>query len=88
MFFPLPSYEQKQSNSNGEYTETFLYDLEHDPYELHNLINSKAHESVCEVLAEKLKKMMAEAGKNIPVIHSSEKKDMGQRKLFDGEEDL
>lgn len=75
-------------SGSGEYTETFLYDLEHDPYELHNLINSKAHEPVCRVLAEKLKKMMAEAGENIPVIHSSEKKDMGQRKLFDGEEDL
>lgn len=77
-----------QDSCSDEYTETFLYDLEHDPYELHNLIHSSAHESVCLVLAEKLKKKMAEAGERIPVIHPAEKKTIGQLKLFDGECEL
>lgn len=77
----------KDSNSM-EYTETFLYDLEHDPYELHNLIHSEAHAPVCRVLAEKLKKCMAEAGEEIPVILPAEKKKLGQLMVFDGEEYL
>ena len=71
-----------------EYTETFLYDLEHDPYELHNLINSKAHENVCKVLSEKLKKLMVEAGEEEPIIHFAEKKKMGALLVFEGEENL
>ncbi len=71
-----------------EYTETFLYDLEHDPYELHNLIHSKAHETVCRVLSEKLKKCMEQAGEAVPVIHFAEKHKEGARLVFDGEENL
>lgn len=77
-----------QDSGSTEYTETFLYDLEHDPYELHNLIHSKAHEKICLVLAEKLKKCMAEAGEQIPVILPAEKENMGQRLVFEGEENL
>lgn len=76
------------NSGSMEYTETFLYDLEHDPYELHNLINSKSHENVCKVLAEKLKKLMVEAGEKEPVIYSAEKKKMGALLVFDGEENL
>ena len=75
-------------SSSTEYTETFLYDLEHDPYELRNLINSKAHENVCKVLSEKLKKLMVEAGEEEPVIHFAEKKKQGSLLVFEGEEYL
>lgn len=75
-------------SGSDEYTEAFLYDLEHDPYELHNLIHSRAHEGVCLVLAEKLKKCMAEAGETVPVIHTAEKQGMGQLLVFEGEEYL
>lgn len=61
-----------------EYTETFLYDLEHDPYELHNLIESEAHAGICLMLAEKLKKCMEAAGEAVPIIHSRPKHKMGQ----------
>lgn len=71
-----------------EYTETFLYDLEHDPYELHNLIHSKAHEPVCRVLSEKLKNCMRKAGETVPEIYPAEKENAGQRLLFEGEEYL
>lgn len=73
---------------SDEYTEAYLYDLEHDPYELHNLIHSEAHEKVCHVLAERLKKCMADAGEAVPVIHFARKERMGQRKAFEGEENL
>ena len=68
------------------YTEMFLYDLEHDPYELQNLIHSKAHEGVCRVLGEKLKKLMAEAGEGEISIIPQEKEVIGQLAVFDGEE--
>lgn len=78
-----------RTDSGSEvYTETFLYDLEHDPYELHNLIHSAAHEKVCLVLAEKLKACMAQAGEEIPVILPAEKKSKGQLLVFEGEEYL
>ena len=64
----------------------FLYDLEHDPYELQNLIHSKAHEGVCRVLGEKLKKLMAEAGEGEISIIPQEKEVIGQLAVFDGEE--
>ena len=70
------------------YTETFLYDLEHDPYELRNLIHSEEHRRVCHVLAKKLKKKMVEAGEKEPVIIEADKKKEGQLRVFDGEEYL
>jgi len=77
-----------QDSESLQYTETFLYDLEHDPYELHNLINSAAHAPVCQALSEKLKKQMELAGEPTPVIIPAVKTKMGQRKVFEGEENL
>ena len=75
-----------KDSCSGEYTETFLYDLEHDPYELDNLITSKAHEEVCHIMACRLKKCMVQAGEKEPVIHFVPKEVMGQRRVFPGEE--
>ena len=75
-----------QDSCSDVYTETYLYDLEHDPYELHNLIHSEAHREVCRILAEKLKKKMAEAGEQVPVIVEAQKKPIGQLRVFEGEE--
>ena len=83
-----PDKHPIHDSCSPEYTETFLYDLEHDPYELHNLIHSKAHEEVCQVLAEKLKKAMMEAGEPAPVIHPAEKEKIGALLVFKGEENL
>ena len=68
------------------YTEMFLYDLEHDPYELNNLIHSKAHEPVCAVLREKLTKLMEKAGEAAPTILAQPKEQIGQLAIFSGEE--
>ena len=75
-----------KDSGSDHYTETFLYDLEHDPWEQRNLINSEAHEPVCQVMRERLKKCMAEAGEEVPVIEAAPKKKMGALKLFPGEE--
>ncbi len=77
-----------QDSCSDTYTETFLYDLEHDPYELRNLIHSKAHQGVCRILAQKLKEKIVEAGEKEPVILEAEKVQEGQLCVFEGEEDL
>ena len=71
---------------SGVYTEMYLYDLEHDPYELHNLIHSRVHQGVCLALGEKLVKLMKEAGEGEAVILPQEKEKIGQLAVFDGEE--
>ena len=75
-----------QDPASDHYTETFLYDLEHDPWEQNNLIHSQAHEPVCAVLREKLLERMRLAGEAPAVIESAEKKKMGALKIFPGEE--
>jgi uncharacterized sulfatase len=61
--------------SSDLYVEDFLYDLEHDPHERNNLIESPDHAEVREVLAERLERRMVEAGEIAPeVAPSSERK--------------
>ena len=50
------------------YVEYCLYDLQADPYELRNLIDSEAHRRVAEVMRERLLNRMAEAGETLPEI--------------------
>jgi arylsulfatase A-like enzyme len=70
------------------YQEAFLYDLDHDPYELHNLIHSSAHQIVCETLSRKLADCAEKAGEKRPLILPAEKHVIGQRRVFEGEEQL
>ncbi|HAA77197.1 TPA: arylsulfatase [Candidatus Latescibacteria bacterium] len=67
------------------YVEQYLYDLQVDPYELTNLINSEVHEIVREVMRERLLKRMREAGEDEPVIVKAETKLSGQRKVTEAE---
>lgn len=57
----------KDSNSDI-YVEQYLYDLETDPYEQHNLIDDPAYRKVCNELAVILKRRMVEAGEKEPRI--------------------
>jgi len=50
------------------YEEEFLYDLENDIYEKHNLVGDPAFEDIRKVLAEILKRKMKDAGEEIPNI--------------------
>ena len=83
-----PDKDPIRDSCSDTYTEMFLYDLEHDPYELHNLIHSEAHREVCRTLAAKLKAKMREAGEKEPIILEAEKEPEGQLKVFEGEEML
>jgi len=50
------------------YTESFLYDLQSDPYELENLVAHSSHERVREVMRERLLRRMSGAGETPPAI--------------------
>jgi len=57
------------------YSETELYDLLADPYELNNLAGLKTHHHVSAVLAERLIKRMITAGESAPTIHPARPED-------------
>lgn len=61
------------------FNEDFLYDLECDPYELTNLINSGAHTTVVERMRTLLLDHMKQAGEKSPEIVPAERKRGGQR---------
>lgn len=53
---------------SDEYTETFLYDLKSDPYELQNLIGYASHRDVADHLKGKLLDAMERADESRPTI--------------------
>ena len=63
----LPWSGMAYSNSNV-YKEEFLYDLENDLYEKHNLVQDPAFKDIRKALAETIKRKMKEAGEKIPNI--------------------
>ncbi len=65
------------------YDEEFLFDLEVDPYELHNLIGSAAHGAVCEELADRLRARMVAAGEIVPTIVPAKRVGAGQYRVTD-----
>ncbi len=67
------------------YTETYLYDLQHDPHELANLINSQAHTQVRAVMRQRLLRRMVEAGEPVPTILEAATRPSGQRKVTEAE---
>lgn len=56
------------------YYEEFLYDLEQDPCEKHNLVTDKEYGEVRKKLAEKLVNCMVRAGEKEPEIRSNRKR--------------
>ncbi|MCD6335441.1 MAG: sulfatase-like hydrolase/transferase [Candidatus Latescibacteria bacterium] len=60
---------KKGSVPNSDiYAEDFLYDLETDPHERNNLVQSKEHVAIRERLSEVLKRRMVQAGEQEPMI--------------------
>jgi len=57
-----------QDPASDLYVEDFLYDLEADPYERHNLVDSPAHTEVRRELADILIRRMEAASETAPVI--------------------
>jgi len=54
--------------SSDEYMEDNLYNLEKDPYERYNLVDDPALADVRAQLVKIIKRRMAAAGENEPVI--------------------
>ena len=54
--------------ASDTYTEEYLYDLEADPYELHNLIGYDAYDGLKAVLRKRLIHRMVEARETAPSI--------------------
>ncbi|TVR88843.1 MAG: DUF4976 domain-containing protein [Trueperaceae bacterium] len=70
------------------YVEAYLYDLEHDPYELDNLIGQANHARVAEHLRERLLARMVEAGEPPAVVEPAPARARyQQREVFDDELD-
>ena len=61
----VPGFKGPRSDT---YTEAFLYDLENDPDERHNLVADPGHAEVRAQLAERLKARMVAAGETAPAI--------------------
>ena len=65
--------------ADATYTEAYLYDLHHDPYELCNLIDQESHSEVRRVMRERMFKRMDEIGEPRPTIVEIEPRPSGQR---------
>jgi arylsulfatase A-like enzyme len=55
------------------YRESHLYDLRADPWELDNLIHSRAHGTVCRELREKLRRRIRETGEPPATIQTAKR---------------
>jgi len=72
--------------SQVTYREAFLYDLEHDPYELTNLVNLESHRELRDHLRQRLVARMEAIGEQTPTIEPAEiSGGGGQRKVFEHE---
>ncbi|MCL4506503.1 MAG: sulfatase-like hydrolase/transferase [Chloroflexi bacterium] len=66
---------------SDHYVEESLYDLEHDPHELRNLIGWESHREVCDVMQARLIRRMIEAGESAPRIQPAPLIPSGQRRV-------
>ena len=74
--------------SADTYVESYLYDLEHDPHELFDLVGQESHRELAAVLRERLKARMVEAGEPEPRIEAARPKPRyEQRQVMEGEEE-
>jgi arylsulfatase A-like enzyme len=63
------------------YTEQYLYDLQADPYELHNLVGLESHQEVAVVMRQRLLDRMQAIGETLPRIEPAPAQPAGQRRL-------
>ncbi|WFB34588.1 sulfatase-like hydrolase/transferase [Kiritimatiellota bacterium B12222] len=71
----------KSQGAAPEYVETFLYDLQTDPYELRNIISCDSHQDLKAELKQTLLAMMAAAGEEPATIIDAENVPGGQRSV-------
>ena len=76
----------KPAGTFGRYRETELYDLAHDPHELHNLAGIRGYEPVRLRMRERLRRHLAAGGEPDAVIEPpAEVVDVGQRFVTEAE---
>lgn len=63
------------------YVEEFLYDLQHDPHELNNLVGFESHRAVADRMKDRVIARMQQAGEAKPGIDNASPKPAGQRKV-------
>ena len=73
--------------SADRYVDACLFDLEHDPYELVNLVGLESHRPVVKRMRQRLLTRMKEAGEAPPVLEDVPVKRSGQRRVDDWEVD-
>ena len=83
-----PSNEVGRDFSRVTYKEAYLYDLEHDPYELRNLIDLASHTAVRARLRQRLTARMREIGEPEPTIEPIQPQPSGQWRVYDHEVEL
>ena len=71
--------ETPSAEAADTYTEAFLYDLDHDPYELENLVELDSHSAVRERLRGILLKRISDIEGRTPAILEPELRRGGQR---------
>ncbi len=76
-----PGLDPNADAGSLRYAEESLYDLEHDPHELRNLIGLESHREVCQVMQARLIRRMIEAGEAAPAIESAAPVPGGQRRV-------
>lgn len=69
----------------SSYTESALYDLSADPWELNNLAGLTSHAGVAQVLRARLVRRMLSAGETEPQIIPAEPRPGGQKQVSDRE---
>jgi arylsulfatase A-like enzyme len=72
-------------SDSDHYIEEFLYDLEADPYELHNRIGLESHQKVAAVMRERLIRRMTEIEEIEPSIEIAPPKPAFQFRVSDEE---
>lgn len=76
-----PDVDPWETASAPKYVEGALYDLDHDPYQLDNLIGLTSHRAVVEELRARLLRRMEEVGEPVAVIEPAPVRQPGQRRI-------
>ncbi len=80
-----PDGASSSSRHHDTYEEAFLYDLQHDPHELTNLIRQESHIEVKRVMRDRLIRRMTAIGEPEPTIVEAETHPSGQREVTSAE---
>ncbi len=77
-----PGLDGNAVSHSSTYSESFLYDLVTDPYELNNLVGSPGHRELCNHLRSRLLERMISAGESSPTIVNAPARTMGKMTIL------